>query len=38
MDSEQAEKVKKIWGWTDEEFKCLSPENLLVGPGGFRSF
>ena len=27
MDSQQAEKVKKIWGWTDEEFKLLAPKN-----------
>ena len=27
MDSKQAEKIKKIWGWTDEELKCLAPKN-----------
>lgn len=30
MDSEQVEKVKKIWGWTDEEFKRLAPKNLKL--------
>ena len=28
MEPKQVEKVKKIWGWTDEEVKRLGPKHL----------
>lgn len=27
MNPDQEEKVKKIWGWTDEQFRSLAPKN-----------
>jgi len=36
MDSERVEKVKKIWGWTDEEFNLLNPKNRKLIEKGSR--